>query len=96
MQPDPGGWQLLRAWNEGADPQLLDLYPYATTSPIYLELPGGAPAAPGDAAYFVAWLDRVIADSAGRTDYRTDREREVTLDYLSKARHRYEALGRSK
>ena len=96
VQTDTGGWLLLRAWNEGADPQLLDLYPYATTSPIYLELPGGAPAAPGDAAYFVAWLDRVIADSAGRTDYRTDREREVTLDYLSKARHRYEALGRSK
>ena len=96
VQTDTGGWLLLRAWNEGADPQVLDLYPYATTSPIYLELPGGVPAAPGDAAYFVAWLDRVIGDAAGRTDYRTDREREVTLDYLSKARHRYEALGRSK
>ena len=74
---------------------MLDLYPYATTSPIYLELPGGVPAAPGDAAYFVAWLDRVIGDAAGRTDYRTDRERETTLEYLRKARERYVALARS-
>jgi hypothetical protein len=95
VQTDTGGWLLLRAWNEGADPEVLDLYPYATTSPIYLDLPGGAPASPSDGAYFVEWLDRVIADAAGRTDYRTDREREVTLDYLSKARERYLALGRS-
>ena len=39
---EAGGWLLLRAWNDGADPLVLDLYPYATTSPIYLELPGGA------------------------------------------------------
>ena len=75
LRADAGGWLLLRAWNEGADPQVLDLYPYATTSPVYLELQGGAPAAPDDAAYFVAWLDRVIADAGSRTDYRTDRER---------------------
>jgi hypothetical protein len=92
LRADTGGWLLLRAWNEGADPQVLDLYPYATTSPIYLELPGGVPPAPEDAAYFVAWLDRVIADAAGRTDYRTDREREITLEYLRKAKDRYAAL----
>ena len=31
-----GGWVLLRAWNDGADPQVLDLYPYATTNPVWL------------------------------------------------------------
>ncbi|MFO1402159.1 MAG: CehA/McbA family metallohydrolase [Steroidobacteraceae bacterium] len=36
-----GGWVLLRAWNDAADPLLLDLYPYATTSPVYL--PAAAP-----------------------------------------------------
>ena len=40
-----GGWLVLRAWNDGPDPQVLDLYPYATTSPIYLRLPGGPPPA---------------------------------------------------
>ena len=38
-----GGWLLLRAWNDGADPQLLDLYPYATTNPVWLDGLGGAP-----------------------------------------------------
>ena len=89
IRVDAGGWLLLRAWNEGSDPQVLDLYPYATTSPIYLDLPGGAPPAPADAAYFVAWLDRVIAAAEERTDYRDAEERERTLDYLRKAREDY-------
>jgi hypothetical protein len=89
---DAGGWILLRAWNDEADPQVLDLYPYATTSPIYLELGGGPPTAPQDAAYFAAWLDRVIADAANRKDYRTVEEREAILAYLGAAKHRYLSL----
>jgi hypothetical protein len=95
LAANASGWVLLRAWNEGADPQVLDLYPYATTSPIYLEMRGSTPSAPQDAAYFVAWLDRVIADAERRTDYRTSRERDVTLDYLRKAKERFTALGAS-
>ena len=34
------GWILLRAWNEDADPLVFDLYPYATTSPIYVDVAG--------------------------------------------------------
>jgi TolB protein len=89
---DTGGWLLLRAWNDGADPQVLDIYPYATTSPIYVELPGGLPPDPVDAAYFVAWLDRVIGDAESRNDYRTARERQETIDYLRKARDHYLSL----
>ena len=33
------GWLLLRAWNNGADPIILDIYPYASTNPIDIELP---------------------------------------------------------
>ena len=53
----PGGWLVLRAYNDTANPWVLDLYPYATTSPIYID--GPTPPAPEDAAYFVAWMDRV-------------------------------------
>jgi Tol biopolymer transport system component len=88
------GWLLLRAWNDGADPEVLDIYPYATTSPIYLDLPGGLPPAQGDAAYFTAWLDRVIADAGSRTDYRNAGEREATRDYLRKARDHFRGLAR--
>jgi hypothetical protein len=83
------GWVVLRAWNDGADPEVLDLYPYATTSPVYVELPGGQVPDPEDAAYFVAWLDRAIADATARKDYRTAGERAAILDYLRKAREEY-------
>ena len=87
-----GGWVLLRAWNDGADPEVLDLYPYATTSPVYLDLPGGLPPDLEDATYFTAWLDRVIADAEARKDFRTPQERQLTLDYLRKARNHYATL----
>jgi TolB protein len=96
LQVDRAGWLLLRAWNDGSDPEVLDLYPYATTSPIYLDLPGGQPPAPQDAAYFAAWLDRVIADAGSRTDYRNKQERQATLDYLRKARNRYLSMAQTK
>jgi len=83
------GWIVLRAWNDGADPLIMDLYPYATTSPIYVSV-GGAPTnSPADAQYFVHWLDRTIAAAEGRTDYNDDRERRETLEYLQAARAVY-------
>ena len=96
LSVDSTGWVLLRAWNDGADPHVLDLYPYATTSPVYVDLPGGPSRHPADAAYFVAWLDRVIADAQRRTDYRNARERAATLDYLRKARDHYASLAGAK
>jgi len=92
LQVETGGWLVLRAWNDGSDPQVLDLYPYATTSPIYLDLPSGPLSARSDAAYFAAWLERVIADAGSRTDYRNVRERNATLDYLRNAKERFAAM----
>ena len=83
------GWLVLRAWNEGADPLIFDLYPYATTSPIYLDVGGKAPQSPADAAYFVQWMDRVISAADARTDYNDAREKQDTLVYLQKARAVY-------
>ena len=83
------GWVVLRAWNDGADPLIFDIYPYATTSPVYVSV-GGAPTnSPADAKYFVHWLDRAIAAAEGRTDYNDDRERQATLDYLRAAQAVY-------
>jgi len=90
------GWLVLRAWNDGADPHVLDIYPYATTSPVYVELPGGLPPDPQDAAYFVAWLDRAIADAGSRTDYRTAQERDTILVYLGKARDKFASQAAAK
>jgi TolB protein len=87
-----GGWLLLRAWNDGADPRVLDLYPYATTNPVWLALPGSTPSGRADADYFVAWLDRVIAAADARDDYNDAEEKRATLDYLREARAIYQRL----
>lgn len=85
------GWVLLRAWNDEAHPDVLDLYPYATTSPIYVDLTA-EPAAPADAAYFVAWMDRVVQAAEARGDWNNDEERSATLEYLEEAREKFRAL----
>ena len=45
---------------------------------------------PRDPGYFVAWLERTIADVAARDDFNTAREKEATLAYLRSARLRFE------
>ena len=83
------GWVLLRAWGPST-PLLMDIYPYASTNPVWIEI-GDAPVrSPRDAAYFVAWLERTIADVAARDDFNTAREKEATLAYLRSARLRFE------
>ena len=88
---DASGWVLLRAWNDAAHPAVLDLYPYATTSPVWLELPAPRPPAPADAGYFVDWLERVITTTAAREDFNDEQERAATLDYLRVAQQKYRA-----
>jgi hypothetical protein len=87
-----GGWLLLRAWNDGADPQVLDIYPYATTNPVWLGDRGRTPSAHDDAAWFADWLTRTIEAATARDDYNTAEEKRATLDYLSQAREAYRAM----
>jgi hypothetical protein len=91
-----GGWVLLRAWNDGADPEVLDLYPYATTNPVWLGDHVLVPSARADAAWFAKWMDRTIEAAAARDDYNTAAEKRMTLDYLGKARDAYRALAAGK
>ena len=60
------GWLLLRAWNDGASPEVFDIYPYATTSPVFVDGDPKAIACGADAEYFLAWLDRIRAAARKR------------------------------
>ena len=83
---------MLRAWNDRADPRVQDIYPYATTSPIYVTAGGAAPKSASDAEFFVRWLDRTIESAVARSDYNSAREKADTLDYLKAARTTFEAM----
>jgi hypothetical protein len=88
------GWILLRAWNDEPDPLIFDLYPYSTTSPIYVSI-GGQPAkSPKDAEYFMRWIDRIITSADARTDYNDAQEKKDTLDYLRAGRAVFEKKAR--
>jgi TolB protein len=86
------GWCLLRAWSEKAEHPVLDAYPYATTSPIYVTVPGSASKPTEDAAYFIAWIDRMIQDARSNRDWNTDAEKTSVLNMLEQARAVYVGL----
>jgi hypothetical protein len=83
------GWCVLRAYSDKAEHPVLDDYPYATTSPIYLSVAGSVPKAADDAAYFVAWIDRLIATASSNRDWNTEGEKNAVLSLLNYARNIY-------
>ncbi len=84
------GWILLRAWNDEPDPLIFDLYPYATTSPVYVSVAGQPAKSPQDAEYFLRWIDRIIASADARQDYNDAQEKKDTMDYLRAGRAVFE------
>jgi TolB protein len=86
------GWCVLRAFSDKATYPVLDLYPYATTSPIYVTVDGSRPDPTEDPPYFIAWIDQLIASAQANKDWNTDAEKLAVLDQLSRARKVYENL----
>jgi TolB protein len=88
------GWCVLRAFSDKAEYPILDIYPYATTSPIYITVEGSPLHSPADAAYFVTWMDRLIAAARSNTSWNTEAEKQSVLNMLEEARKRYEVLAK--
>jgi TolB protein len=86
------GWCLLRAFSDKSAYPILDMYPYATTSPIYIEVAGSHPSHSGDARYFAAWIDRMIAGLESNHDWNDEAEKSDILEQFLKARNIYEQL----
>ncbi|HEX6505299.1 MAG TPA: CehA/McbA family metallohydrolase [Terriglobales bacterium] len=91
---DGSGWCVLRAFSDQAEYPILDLYPYATTSPIYVNVAGAPLHSPADAAYFVAWMDRLISAARASSMWNTDDEKQKVLTLFETAKQKYEALAR--
>jgi hypothetical protein len=86
------GWCLLRAWSEKAEHPVLDMYPYATTSPIYVTVAGSHSKPVEDAAYFIAWIDRMIEAANSNQDSNTESEKKAVLEMLTSARGIYQRM----
>jgi hypothetical protein len=89
---DRSGWCILRAYADRAEYPILDLYPYATTSPVYINVAGEPAHNPADAQYFVAWVDRLITAARQSSSWNTEQEKQEVLSLFQKAKDNFEQL----
>ena len=88
------GWCVLRAYSDHAEEPIMDIYPYGTTSPIYVTVAREKPRSPEDAKFFSKWIERVREDASVHPDYNSPAEREHVLKVLDQASAAYAAMGR--
>ena len=86
------GWYVLRAYSDRAAMPVLDLYPFASTSPIYVRVGDDPVRSPDDAAYFVRWITRLEVATQASSAWRTPAERDAVLKTLGEARAVFEGL----
>jgi hypothetical protein len=83
------GWLVLRAWGDGPRAPVLDLYPFASTSPVYVTV-GDAPVrSREDALFFVQWIDRVEQAAEAHQGWNSSAERDAVRALLGRARAVY-------
>jgi Tol biopolymer transport system component len=87
---DKSGWITLRAWSEHATPPVLDIYPFATTSPVYLTIAGIPPRSPEDARFFIDWVDRLREGAERHGGYNNAAEKTSVLALIARARAEFE------
>ena len=87
MVPVQGsGWYVLRAYADRAEMPVLDLYPFASTSPIYVRVDDRPAHSPGDAAFFVRWIERLEQATRASTAWNTAEEQTSVLRSLAEAK----------
>ena len=86
------GWCLLRASSDKPEHPVLDDYVFATTSPVYIKVARSNPKPTDDAAFFVAWIDRLTDSAKTNTNWNTTAEKASVLHTLDQARQIYTAL----
>ena len=86
------GWYVLRAYSDRAELPVLDLYPFASTGPIYVRVGDEPVRSSDDAGFFVRWIERMEALTRASTAWNTPSERENTLRTLSGAREVFASL----
>ncbi len=91
LEVEDSGWLLLRAWSERADPLVFDVYPYGTTSPVWVSVGGSPVRSAEDADYFLAWIAGTRRAAAAHAGYNTTAEREAVLAELDAAHAVFEA-----
>jgi TolB protein len=91
VEVSQSGWFVLRAWSEKPAEPVLDLYPFGSTSPIYVTVGGQPVRSSTDAEFFLRWIDRLTAEVGDHPGWNEKPEREEVLARLAQARAEFEA-----
>jgi hypothetical protein len=86
---DGSAWIVARAHADRARHPVLDGYPFATTSPIYVTVDGAPVRSAEDARYFMAWIARVRQAAAAHPGWNTEAEKAEALGMLDRARDEF-------
>jgi hypothetical protein len=89
IKVERSGWYTLRASAESSRAPVLDIYPFATTSPIYVTVGDRPVRNPADARYFTAWIDRLLTAAGAHTGWNSAEERDEVRARLQKARQAF-------
>ena len=88
-------WCLFRAYSDQAEYPVLDIYPYATTSPVYVtrvnqqsrpQGPARQTDFPDDAKYFIRWINRIIENADAHQGWNSAAEKTEAMRLLLAAR----------
>jgi len=85
------GWYVLRAWSDRPALPILDLYPFGSTSPIYVRVGREPVRSREDAEFFVRWIDRLDQAARAHEAWNAAEEREHVLGLLARGRAVYAA-----
>jgi hypothetical protein len=84
------GWFVLRAYSDKAIEPVLDLYPFGTTSPVYVTVDKQPVRSTEDAKYFLKWIDRIEEDAKKHDGWNTEPEKQGVLNRIAQARREFE------
>jgi hypothetical protein len=84
------GWYILRAYADRPVTPILDLYPFASTSPVYVTVGGQPVRSREDAEYFLTWIDRVKEEAGRHEGWNTSAERDSVFATITRARAEFE------
>ena len=87
-------WFTVRAFARHSRHPVLDVYPFATTSPIYVTVGGMPIRSAADARYFIRWLDQLEPQVRNHEGWNSAVEKTAVLDDIGRARAFYEARAR--
>ena len=83
---ESSSWVVVRAWSGHSQAPVLDNYPYATTSPVYVTVAGRAQRSSADAQYFLQWLARLADAAEENQGYNTAGEKAHVTNTIRDAR----------